>query len=190
MSVHVVDNDDSRGQPDPANQTRPSLSTQLEPLLMRSNSLPIQHYLGFEQDNNASSSVEQQSSTIRDPGSPHWRRERLLRIGTFGRGATVPDPPLNNSAPPTTDIDDTTSLIPSRSRTYGSISSHHGRLLYPRSRALSNESRFRYSPPTSPTSRLLKRASFLRKPTEYDAAAQVDSPKEMGMNNPNGIRVW
>lgn len=193
MPIDVVDNND--GPPvsylyrNSSNQT-PSVRTRPRLLLMRSYSLPLSSQSPLPAQG---ISPEQRSTTIHEPGSPEWRRERLLRIGSVNRSTEPASPgPLNESTAPTAEPSETALLIPTRSRTYGSVSSYRNN----RNRVLSRESGFRYhdTPPSlsrSSSIGLLRRASVFKKPIDYDAAAG-DSPAKDSVEktSANGIRVW
>ncbi|GJJ06281.1 hypothetical protein Clacol_000472 [Clathrus columnatus] len=157
---------------------RPSLRPYARATLMRSNSLPIPpHSPSFEHDN-TSTSFQQHG----DPGSPQWRRERLLRIG--GQNRTQ----LSSDSSPIADFNDTTSLTHTRSKTYGST---NFRSLRTRDRAMSNDSVPHSVTPFATLPRLSKRVSFFKRPTVYDAITEDTAAKDGSEAiNPNGIRVW
>lgn len=194
MSIAVVDNSDgpplSFPYPKLSNQT-PSVCTRPQLLLMRSYSLPLPPQSSLP-------SQAQQPNTIHEPGSPHWRRERLLRIGSANRSSNEPTSPelLNEPASPTVEQTETAALMPTRnrSRTYGTVSSYRNY----RNRVLSRESGFRYNSTPASLSRsssmgLLRRASAFRRPTDYDdPAVNSDGPAKDSAEKPgaNGIRVW
>ncbi|KIJ49385.1 hypothetical protein M422DRAFT_27751 [Sphaerobolus stellatus SS14] len=181
----------------------PSASSPDPVPLMRAYSYPIPESIPSEDesDNGHRTSMDSRPGYFDGAGtsSPHWRRERLLRIGISN---SVPGEPQHetDSTPQLNHNASDTSVLTRFTKHFTNYGSTRNRIYSSRGLPSSSPSTSQFivgarpgSPPPSPRLPLPRTSSFFKRPAVYDAPLQTKSGQDDEINEAikaNGIRVW